>query len=83
MESLIEYKDKLTSIVSGHLFITGLIIVFVLIMVIFTYRYSSKISKMVGGKSARKDIDEEELDELIDSINQKQKNCLRAKQQLN
>lgn len=78
MDTLNSVKDKVQSIVMNHIYITIAVVIVFIIILIVSYKYSPKISKMISGKKSF-DISEEELDELIDVIHERQKRNLRSK----
>ena len=80
-------KQTVISASSQHPYIaTAIIIVVVVILLLIgasALGYSPKqtVSNMISGRSGRKDMNEDELDELICSINEKQKaNCAKQPQ---
>jgi F0F1-type ATP synthase membrane subunit b/b' len=72
MESIDAIKDKITGLVKSHLYITISVVIIIILILFLSYKYAPKVSKMITGRSSKVNVDEDELDELINSIRKKQ-----------
>jgi hypothetical protein len=82
MENIEAVKDKIVGIVKAHYYVSIMIVIVIILVIFLTYKYGSgigKVSKMLSGRGKSGDDVEDEIDDLIDSIREKQQTNLGKK----